>query len=114
MPDTDDAEPVGDYWVEFSGLDGDGQLIRLRLADAGGIEVDGRRGRTIAVTQVPEGGASTERRLSVDVAALAAGAPVGEVLLWPGGDPSAEDRAWAEEFLRGLPATRPYAPGKLR
>jgi hypothetical protein len=114
VPDTDDDAPVADYWVEFSGLDGNGQLVRLRLADAGGIEVDGRRGRTIAVTQTPEEGEATERRLSLDSAALAANVPVEQVLLWPDGAPSAEDRAWAEEFLRGLPAPRPYAPGRVR
>lgn len=114
VPDTDDAAPLADYWIEFSGLDGDGQLVRLRLADAGGGQFDGRRGRSIAVTQTPETGEPIERRLSIDRAALAASAPVDEILLWRDGQPSAEDRAWAEEFLRGLPSARPYAPGKLR
>src|SRR5690606_28976743 len=112
VPDSDDPAPLADYWIEFSGLDGDGQLVRLRLADAGGVEVDDRRGRTIAITQTAEEGEPIERRLSVDPDALAANAPVEEVLLWPDDEPSAEDRAWAEEFLRGLPAPRPYAPGK--
>jgi hypothetical protein len=114
VPATDDDAPVADYWVEFSGLDGNGQLVRLRLADAGGVEVEGRRGRTIAVTQTPEEGEPVERRLSIDATALAANAPVGQVLLWPDGEPTDEERAWAEEFLRGLPSARPYSPGKLR
>jgi hypothetical protein len=114
VPEIEEAAPLDDYWIEFSGLDADGQLARLRLADAGGVEVAGRRGRTITITQTPETGEPIERRLSVDRAALAAGAEVEEVLLWPDGEPSAEERDWAEEFLRGLPSARAYAPGKLQ
>ena len=46
LPATTDDAPQADYWIEFAGLDGDGQLTRLRLADAGGVEVDGRQRST--------------------------------------------------------------------
>ena len=114
VPDTEDADPVSDYWIELTGLNNEGRLTTLRIEDAGGLDVGDRRGRRISVMETVEGAEASTRSLTVDVAALKSNAKVEGMLLWPDGEPSPDERNEAVVFLRGLPAERPYAPAKLR
>lgn len=114
VPGTAGEEPNPVYWIEFEGVDNQGRLTRLRLSDGGGLSVQGRRARKLVVTRSTEGQQQSMQELVLDIQALASGAPVEQILLWPDAGPTAAERARAVEFLRGLPAPRPYAPGKLR
>lgn len=109
---TNDPDP--DYWIEYTGLDGNGRLTRLKIADAGGTAVGDQQARRIDVTRTTEGEPTDTLRLTLDVAAMNANADIREILLWPDGDPSRDQLVQAVEFLRGLPASRTYAPGKIR
>ena len=114
VPDTSDDEPIADYWIEFEGLNGEGRLVRLRLADAGGAMVDGRRVRKVDVTRTVEGDSPVQQRLVLDVTALKKNAAPVEILAWPEGEPTEAVRRAALAEIHGLPTLRAYAPGKLQ
>ena len=71
VPDTDSDEPWTDYWIEFSGLDNDGRVTKLRLADAGGVTINNRRVRLIDVTETSEDGSAAKEQLALDVSQIA-------------------------------------------
>ncbi len=118
LPPTDSADALPDYWIEFEGVDADGTLRRLRLADAGGETVDGRDVRRVAVTRssVSINGpelSTDEQTMAIDVGRFAEGLPVEELVVWPPAM-SDKDRSAVVRFLRGLPEPRPYAVGRIR
>lgn len=110
LPDSPQRDP--DYWVEFESTGGEGTRSTLRLEDAGplaeGVPADaGRTLRSIVVTRDRGSHKESRRTLVMDVGALRAGLPVGNVLARA---PSPEDLV----FLQGLPEPRYYFASSIQ
>jgi hypothetical protein len=114
LPDRENAGT--DYWIEFTDLDVDGSLSRLRLSDAGQEQVDGQTVQKISVRQTAGTDRETEHAYFIDRASFADGLPPAQFLRWPGGGASAELQSLANTFLHGLPQLRQsgYRRGKVR
>jgi hypothetical protein len=100
-------------WIEFAGIEPNGEPIHLRLADRGTQTEQGRVVRQIAA--IWNAGTKQERTLAfrIDQAAFNAGEIparflVGESL------PPGETKEQAEAFLLGVPDVRPYRRGSVR
>ena len=100
------------YFIEFEGLDANGDVNVLRLADRGGPVDDDLRVRMIAVTQRNEW-KGMEWQLPVDVQAFNEGRDVEDLVAW---DEASDDLSREEvlTFLRGIPEPRAYLPGRIR
>lgn len=101
-------------WIEFESPEPGGQPTRLRLADLGTIEQEGRTLRQISAAWSGGGRAEQKRAFNIDEAKFLAGEPPAQFLVWPNQPPDTEARKAAETFLQGLPSARPYRRGNVR
>jgi hypothetical protein len=109
--------PEGDReWIDFEGIDPNGEPIHLRLADWGAENIPGReKDRAKRIVATWNRGTPQERKTTfiIDSTAFNAGGTpdrfvVSEAL------PPGQTKEQAEEFLLGLPIARPYHRENLR
>jgi hypothetical protein len=100
-------------WIDFEGIEPNGEPIRLRLADRGAQTEQGRRLRKIAAIWNP--GTKQERTLTflIDPSAFNAGETPAQFLVSES-LPKGETKERAEAFLLGVPVVRPYRRENVR
>jgi hypothetical protein len=92
-----------DYWVELSGTGVDGSAITLRVADGGLVSAGERRGRRIRFVWNQGRAIESATSVIVDQGVVADGENF-PLLLWPDGNPPADELFPALELVCGLPA----------
>lgn len=98
---------LDDYWIEFTGVEVDGDHVSLRLSDGGPAGLNDEL-RIVDVVSQRTGWPDSEGRFWVHVAAFEAGEPPAGFLVWPDHEPTAEERAAAYHFWQGLPRAAGY------
>jgi len=100
-------------WIDFAGIEPNGEPIRLRLADRGERAEQGRRLRQIAA--IWNAGTKRERTLTflIDPTSFNAGETPAQFLVSES-LPEGETKQAAEAFLLGVPVVRPYRRENLR
>jgi hypothetical protein len=100
-------------WIDFEGIEPNGEPIRLRLADRGAQTEQGRRLRKIAA--IWNAGTKQERTLTflIDPSAFNAGETPAQFLVSES-LPKGETKERAEAFLLGVPVVRPYRRENVR
>jgi hypothetical protein len=100
-------------WIDFEGIEPNGEPIHLRLADRGAQTERGRRLRKVAA--IWNAGTKQERTLTflIDPTSFNAGETPAQFLVSES-LPAGETKERAEAFLLGMPVVRPYRRDNVR
>jgi hypothetical protein len=100
-------------WIDFEGIEPNGEPIHLRLADRGTQTERGRRLRKVAA--IWNAGTKQERTLTflIDASAFNVGETPAQFLVSES-LPAGETKERAEAFLLGVPIVRPYRRENVR
>lgn len=103
-----------DYWVQWSSTDGLGLPMKMRLSDAGPVEIAGRPCRSIRLERTEFGQPAVVTAYSIDLQVFAEDKAAPSALLaWPQ-PPNAAQSFAAMQFLSGVPGESQYRPTTIR
>jgi len=118
FPALPDADSEGkDYWIEFTSSEANGTHRRLKLSDAGPLEVDDKRNvRRISVQGINGRSDESMTTYTIDRDKFTSGAALTELILDQAGKSSVAGFTKAHIFMHGLPQLRSsgYRRDKVR